>query len=281
MRPIAVAVPCLNEASTIAVVVEEFRRVLPDATIVVIDNASSDGSAAEARRAGATVVHEPRRGKGFVMQAIRAHVRADVVVVVDGDGTYPADEVPQLLAPVLAGRADIAVGTRMANPSRGAMRPVNHLGNIVISRALNALWRTDFTDVLSGYRVLSGAALSAVPLQLGGFETEVELTSRALAQGLAICEVPVSYRARPSGSRSKLRPFRDGWRILKTLAALMRERGPRPARAPGTSVSAEHRHVDTRVVEHGAAAHVGQRVGHERVAGLAVERASEPQPLRQ
>lgn len=220
MTRIAVAVPCLNEASTIGAVVGDFRRVLPDATILVIDNNSTDGSAAEARHAGATVVHEPRRGKGFVMQAIRAHVRADVVVVVDGDGTYPADEVPELLAPVLARRADITVGTRMANPSRGSMRPVNRLGNWVISRAVNTLWRTEFTDVLSGYRVLSAAALSDVPLQLGGFETEVELTSLALARGLTICEVPVSYRARPSGSRSKLRPFRDGWRILKTLAVL-------------------------------------------------------------
>lgn len=280
MSTVAVVVPCLNEASTIEKVVADFRRAVPEARIVVVDNDSTDSSAAIARAAGAVVVREPRRGKGFVMQAILQHAPADVVVIVDGDDTYPASEVRNLLAPMLDGRADMVVGTRLASSTGGAMRPINRLGNAVISHALNVVWGTDFSDVLSGYRALSRRALNAIALRHGGFETEVELTIRAVAQGLAICEVPVSYHARPRGSVSKLRPFRDGWRILATLGAMLSEDRARLT-SPRPSVPRQDRHIDARVVETGAAAEVRQRVGHERVPGLAVEGASEPQALGQ
>lgn len=223
---ITVAIPCYNEAPTIAKVVADFRAELPEADILVIDNASTDESAREAQAAGARVLREKRRGKGFVMQTILETVEGDVCVVVDGDDTYFAEDVHTLLAPVIGDRADMVVGDRLRDASKAALNDLHRFGNRAILAIINGVFRTSFRDVLSGYRVMNRGFMRTVPLITGGFETETELTLQALEKGMVIQEVPIRYRARPTGSFSKLSPFADGYRILITMAVLLRNHRP-------------------------------------------------------
>lgn len=223
---VTVAIPCYNEAPTIAKVVADFRRELPEAEVVVFDNASTDGSAERAREAGARVVREKRRGKGFVMQTIAEHVDADACVIVDGDDTYFAEDVHELLRAVAEDRADMVVGDRLREASREALNDLHRFGNRAILAIINLTFRTRFRDILSGYRVLNRNFLRSVPLITGGFETETELTLQALEKGMLILEMPVRYRPRPAGSFSKLSPFADGYRILITMAVLLRNHRP-------------------------------------------------------
>jgi glycosyltransferase involved in cell wall biosynthesis len=223
---VAVAIPCYNEAPTIAKVVSDFRAQLPEAEILVFDNASTDGSAEKAQAAGARVVREKRRGKGYVMQSILETVDADVCVVVDGDDTYFAEDLPTLMEPVLADRADMVVGDRLRDASAVALNDLHRFGNRAILQIINTVFRTSFRDVLSGYRVMSRSFMRAVPLIAPGFETETELTLQAMEKGMVILEVPIRYRARPAGSYSKLSPFADGYRILITMAVLLRNHRP-------------------------------------------------------
>ena len=221
-----VAIPCYNEATTIAKVVSDFRKELPEAEILVVDNASSDDSGARAAAAGARVVREKRRGKGYVMQTILETVDADVCVIVDGDDTYFAEDVHQLLLPVTSDQADMVVGDRLKEATSVALNDLHRFGNRAILAIINMAFRTDFQDVLSGYRVMNRKFMNAVPLIAGGFETETELTLQALEKGMVIREMPIRYRARPVGSVSKLSPFADGYRILITMAVLLRNHRP-------------------------------------------------------
>ena len=221
-----VAIPCYNEATTIAKVVSDFRKELPEAEILVVDNASSDDSGARAAAAGARVAREKRRGKGYVMQTILETVDADVCVIVDGDDTYFAEDVHQLLLPVTSDQADMVVGDRLKEATSVALNDLHRFGNRAILAIINMAFRTDFQDVLSGYRVMNRKFMNAVPLIAGGFETETELTLQALEKGMVIREMPIRYRARPVGSVSKLSPFADGYRILITMAVLLRNHRP-------------------------------------------------------
>jgi glycosyltransferase involved in cell wall biosynthesis len=223
---VTVAIPCYNEAPTIAKVIADFRARLPEAEVMVFDNDSTDGSAEKARAAGARVVREKRRGKGHVMQSILETVDADACVIVDGDDTYYAEEVHALLAPVLEDRADLVVGDRLGQADSKALSDLHRFGNRVILAIINLVFRTSFRDVLSGYRVVNRNFMRTVPLITGGFETETELTLQALEKGMVIREVPVRYRARPEGSQSKLSPLADGYRILITMAVLLRNHRP-------------------------------------------------------
>jgi glycosyltransferase involved in cell wall biosynthesis len=223
---VTVAIPCHNEALTVAKVVGDFRAQLPEAEILVCDNCSTDGTAEAARAAGARVIREKRKGKGYALQSILETVDSDVCVLVDGDDTYFAEDVHALLEPVLADRADMVVGDRLKSASSEALTHMHRFGNQVILRIINLAFRTSFKDVLSGYRVWNRNFARAVPLITGGFETETELTLQALEKGMAIQELPVRYRARPAGSFSKLSPFADGYRILITMAVLLRNHRP-------------------------------------------------------
>jgi len=226
-RPrVTVAIPCYNEAPTIAKVVADFRARLPESEIVVFDNGSTDESAERARAAGARVVREKRCGKGHVMQAILETVETDACVIVDGDDTYYAEDVDALLAPVAEDRADLVVGDRLGQADSKALSDLHRFGNRVILAMINLVFRTSFRDVLSGYRAVNRNFMRTVPLITGGFETETELTLQALEKGMVIQEVPIRYRARPAGSHSKLSPFADGYRILITMAVLLRNHRP-------------------------------------------------------
>jgi glycosyltransferase involved in cell wall biosynthesis len=215
---IAVAIPCYNEAAAIAIVIAAFRAVLPGAEIVVFDNNSTDGSGAIAREAGARVVPVTDQGKGHAVRAaFQVLAEFDLVVLTDGDGTYPADAAPILLAPVLAGEADMSVGARQPAPGAGAMTLTRGVGNHLIRAAFRLLIGPGNSDLLSGYRVFNRRFRDAVTLRSSGFEIETELASEAVAGKLRVVEIPIEYLPRLAGTQSKLRAFRDGWRIIRTI----------------------------------------------------------------
>jgi glycosyltransferase involved in cell wall biosynthesis len=216
---VAVAIPCFNEAAAIAIVVEQWRTTLPDAEVVVFDNRSTDGTGPRARASGARVVEVPDRGKGNVVRAIFAELAdRDAVILVDGDGTYPAEAAPALLRPIFEDRADMTVGARRPVDEAGAMSPVRGLGNVLIRAAFRVLIGHAPGDLLSGYRGFSRHFLRAVAVKSRGFEIEAELSSEAIARGMRVVEVPVCYRPRIAGTASKLNALRDGVRILATIA---------------------------------------------------------------
>ena len=223
---VAVLIPCYNEAPTIAKVVGDFRRELPGATIYVYDNNSSDDTAALARAAGAIVVAEHRQGKGFVVQSMFRDVAADCYVMVDGDDTYPADQVGALLAPVLAGDADLVVGNRLVEYDHGSYRGFHVFGNHLVVRTINFIFKARLHDVMSGYRAFSRRLVETVPAISRGFEVETELTLQALYRNLVITEVPIHYGVRPAGSFSKLSTFRDGARVLLKIVDIFKAYRP-------------------------------------------------------
>ena len=223
---VAIVIPCRNEAGSIAKVVTDFRRVLPDALVVVVDNSSTDDTAANARAAGATVLRESRRGKGFaVVRGFNATRDADFVVIVDGDDTYPAEAVHSLLDGLRAG-ADMTIGTRLSSFDDGAYRVGHTVGNRLFIGLVRMLFGVRTEDLFSGYRAFTQRFLHLSPLIAQGFEIEAELSMQALAGGFIVTEVPVHYRARGEGSVSKLNTVRDGYRILVALLAFFRDYRP-------------------------------------------------------
>ena len=225
-QSVAVVIPCRNEARSIGKVVEDFRRVLPQARVVVVDNASTDGTALRASEAGATVLHESRPGKGFaVVRGFRATSDAEFVVLVDGDDTYPAEAVHELLEGLRAG-ADMTIGTRLISFEDGAYRPGHTLGNRLFILLVRMLFGVQTQDLFSGYRAFTQRFLALSPLIARGFELEAELSMQALAGSFVVTEVPVHYRARREGSVSKLSTIRDGYRILIALLAFFRDYRP-------------------------------------------------------
>ena len=223
---VAVVIPCFNEEVTIADVVQQFRRELPDARICVFDNNSTDGTVERAQAAGARVLQEARRGKGFVVQSIFRQIDADVYVMVDGDATYPAPAVHALIAPITAGDADMVVGSRLHAQSRSEFKHVNRWANRLVLLLLKLVFRVRLTDVLSGYRAFNRRFVKNLALFGGGFEVETELTIKAVMKGYRIAEIPVDLVARPGQSHSKVRLFRDGMVILSTILTLFRDYKP-------------------------------------------------------
>jgi glycosyltransferase involved in cell wall biosynthesis len=226
-RPsVAVVIPCYNEELTIAEVVRQFRAELPDADIYVFDNNSIDRTVERARAAGARIFHERRQGKGYVVQSIFRKVNADIYIMVDGDGTYPAADVHRLIEPILNDEADMVIGSRLHAQSASRFKSANRLGNKFFLYILNYTLGARITDMLSGYRAFNRGFVKGVPLFGGGFETETELTIKALDRGFRIIEIPVNLTRRPEGSFSKIRIFGDGFLILNTILALIRDYKP-------------------------------------------------------
>lgn len=223
---IAVLVPCYNEAATVGRVVSDFARELPGARIYVFDNNSTDATAEIAAKAGAIVIPEKRQGKGHVVMSMLQKVDADVYVMVDGDSTYPADRVHDILAPVLEDRADHVVGARRAVDAEKAYRPMHGLGNWLVTFLVNRIFSTSLEDVMSGYRAFTRDVALHTPLLSGGFDVETEFTLQTLEKGFVIEEVPVPYLERPEGSHSKLSTYRDGFRVLKRIATILKDFRP-------------------------------------------------------
>ena len=223
---IAVAIPCYQEAPTIGKVVADFRRELPAARIYVFDNNCTDGTAAIAARAGATVIREKRQGKGFVVAAMFDRIQEDILVMVDGDDTYEAGHVHKLLEPVLGGEADMTVATRLTSHGEKSFRPLHVAGNQLVCRIINWMFKSRVTDIFSGYRAFTREAARQIPVTTRGFDIETELTLQALYRGQVIREMPAPYRARPAGSFSKLNTFSDGLRVLLRLFLIVKSYKP-------------------------------------------------------
>lgn len=222
---IAVIVPCLNEEAAIAKVIADFRAALPDALIFVYDNGSSDRTVEVARAAGAIVRIEPLKGKGNVVRRMFADVEADIYVMVDGDDTYDANSAPALIRRLVEESLDMVNGAR-EEKSIDAYRAGHRFGNRLLTGLVALFFGERFTDMLSGYRVMSRRFVKSYPALASGFEIETELTVHALQLRLPIAEQPTPYRERPPASSSKLRTIPDGIRISKLIARLIREEMP-------------------------------------------------------
>ena len=222
---VAVLIPCHNEEVAIGKVVRDFRSALPDACIYVYDNNSKDRTAEVARDAGAIVRRETLQGKGNVMRRMFADIEADVYVLVDGDDTYDAASAPRLIGELLQNNLDMVNGLRQCE-AKEAYRLGHRFGNSLLTGTVSKLFGDRFLDMLSGYRVFSRRFVKSFPALASGFEIETELTIHALELRMPTAELPTPYRARPEGSMSKLRTFRDGFRILRTIAALVKRERP-------------------------------------------------------
>ncbi len=222
---IAVLVPCYNEEATIAKVVRDFRAALPGAVIYVYDNNSRDATAARAKDAGAVVRSETLQGKGNVVRRMFADIEADVYVMADGDDTYDAGAAPMLIARLIDDGLDIVSGKREAT-AVAAYRPGHVLGNRLLTGLTGLMFAVKLADMLTGYRIMSRRFVKSFPSAVEGFGIETELTVHAVRLKVPMAEVPTHYKERPAGSASKLNTWRDGIRILLTIAGLMRRERP-------------------------------------------------------
>jgi glycosyltransferase involved in cell wall biosynthesis len=221
-----VLLPCYNEEATVGQVIDEVRASCPDASIHVFDNNSTDRSAQIAAHKNVPVVRVSRQGKGNVVRAMLKRVDADVYVMLDADATYPAARIPDLIRPVLDGTSDMVVGARLGSPEAGAFRRFHHTGNVILCRVISLIWGARLTDVLSGYRAFTAEVARSLPVVSSGFEVETEMTVQALHYGMTISEVDIEYGARPAGSVSKLRSYRDGFVIALQVFHLLRAYKP-------------------------------------------------------
>ncbi|MET7441871.1 glycosyltransferase family 2 protein [Streptomyces sp. NPDC004082] len=226
MNPsVACVVPCYNEEAAVGKVVRDLRASLPEAIIYVYDNASTDNTVAEAHAAGAVVRHEPRKGKGNVIRRAFADVEADALLIIDGDDTYDASRAREMVDLLFEGPYDQVVGARRESVET-AYRAGHAVGNRMLTGAVRTLFGNDVSDMLSGYRVFSRRFVKSFPALSREFETETEMTVHALSLRLPTVELEVGFKDRPAGSVSKLRTYRDGWRILKLILGLARRQRP-------------------------------------------------------
>ena len=222
---IAVLLPCYNEETAIAQTVAGFRAALPEATVYVYDNNSTDRTREVAAAAGAIVRTERMQGKGHVVRRMFADVDADVYVMADGDATYDAAAAPAMVAQLIDEPLDMVVGARTSQVE-AAYRRGHRLGNRMLTTMLAWTFGRSFTDILSGYRVFSRRFVKSFPVLSAGFEIETEISVHALELRMPVAEVVTAYAARPDGSVSKLNTYADGWRILRTIAMLFRFERP-------------------------------------------------------
>ena len=223
---IVILIPCLNEEITIGKVIHDFQDAIPEAKIIVFDNNSTDRTAVIARKSGAEVIPESRPGKGHVIASMFMKVDADYYVIVDGDDTYSAEHVRKLLEPVMQEQADMAVAVRLAEYTATSFRPLHIFGNNLVRRLVNWIFKSNLSDIMSGYRAYSRELVQSIPILSSGFEVETEMTIRILDYGFRIKEVPLPYRERPEGSASKLRTFHDGFRVLAEIARIAKAYKP-------------------------------------------------------
>jgi len=224
---LAVLVPCYNEETAIAKVVADFRAALPDAAIYVYDNNSTDRTVEAATRAGATVRREQHQGKGHVVRRMFTDIDADIYVLVDGDATYDAPSAPAMIERLVRDRLDMVCAVRV-DRDESAYRPGHRAGNRLLTGFVGHVFGQSFSDMLSGYRVFTRRFVKSFPVLSGGFEIETELTVHALELELPVGEVPTPYYSRPPGSVSKLSTWKDGIRILRTIAKIYRSERPLP-----------------------------------------------------
>jgi glycosyltransferase involved in cell wall biosynthesis len=230
-RPtIAIILPAYNEATTIGPTIDSFWRVIPDAEIVIVNNNSRDATEKIARDklsflgAHGRVINEPRQGKGNAVRRAFSDIDADIYVMVDADLTYPAEMVSMLIQPIIDGKADMVVGDRLSEGhyARENKRRFHGFGNHLVKGLLNCLFGARLKDIMSGYRAFSRKFVKNYPILVEGFQLETDVTLHALDKRFRILEIPVPYKDRPAGSFSKLNTFRDGAKVIFTIAQILR-----------------------------------------------------------
>ncbi len=223
MNKIAVLIPCYNESRTIAKVVHDYKEALPEATVYVYDNNSTDDTAAIAKEAGAVVRYEYKQGKGNVMRRMFMEIDADCYLMVDGDDTYPADSAREMVDAVLNRNADMVIGDRLSSTYYTEnKRKFHNFGNAIVKKSINVLFHSDITDIMTGYRAFSYRFVKTFPVLSEGFEIETEMTIHAIDKNMEVENVIVQYRDRPDGSESKLNTVGDGIKVLFTIVNFYR-----------------------------------------------------------
>ena len=227
MKEIAVLVPCYNESITVAKVVADFKRELPEAKIYVYDNNSTDGTYEIAQEAGAIVRREYRQGKGNVVRAMFRDIQADCYLLVDGDDTYPASAAREMCDLVLEKGADMVVGDRLSTTYfTENKRPFHNFGNQIVRKLVNGIFKGNVQDIMSGLRAFSPMFVKTYPVLSKGFEIETDMTIFALDKNMLVYTIPIDYQDRPEGSVSKLNTFSDGAKVLRTIARLFKNYRP-------------------------------------------------------
>ena len=227
MDKIAVLVPCYNEAQTIKKVVEDFKRVLPQAVIYVYNNNSTDDTAKIAAEAGAIVRNEYKQGKGNVIRRMFREIDAECYIMTDGDDTYPAEFAPQMADMVLNKNCDMVVGDRLSSTYfQENKRPFHNFGNDIVRKSINFLFKSKIKDIMTGFRAFSYQFVKTFPVLSTGFEIETEMTIHAVDKNMAVGNVVIDYRDRQEGSESKLNTFSDGFKGIKTIIRLFKAYKP-------------------------------------------------------
>ncbi len=227
MDRIAVLIPCYNESKTIRKVVEDFRKVLPDAVIYVYDNNSTDGTDEIARKAGAVVRYEYQQGKGNVIRRMFRDIDAECYIMADGDDTYPAEFAPSMAAKVLEKHVDMVVGDRLSSTYfKENKRPFHNFGNSIVRASINVLFKSDIKDIMTGYRAFSYQFVKTFPVLSKGFEIETEMSIHAIDKNMYVENEVIEYRDRPEGSESKLNTYSDGFKVIRTIVRLYRNYKP-------------------------------------------------------
>lgn len=222
----AVLIPCYNEATSIEKVINDFKQQLPDATIYVYDNNSTDNTADIARCAGAVVKHEFRQGKGNVVRSMFRDIDADCYLMVDGDDTYPAENAKEMCQLVEEG-ADMVIGDRLSSTYfTENKRPFHNDGNRLVRFLINKIFNNNIHDIMTGYRALSHTFVKNFPIISRNFEIETEMTIHALDKNFLIRELKINYRDRQEGSVSKLNTYLDGMKVVSTIFMMFRDYRP-------------------------------------------------------
>lgn len=223
MKKIAVLVPCYNEAKTIEKVVTDLKRVLPESTVYVYDNNSTDETAKIAEKAGAVVRNEYQQGKGNVIRRMFREIEAECYIMTDGDDTYPAESAVEMSRLVLEKNVDMVVGDRLSSTYfEQNKRPFHNFGNSIVRKSINTLFKSDIKDIMTGYRAFSYQFVKTFPVLSRGFEIETEMSIHAIDKNMSVENVVIDYRDRPEGSVSKLNTFSDGFKVIKTIMRLWR-----------------------------------------------------------
>lgn len=227
MDKIAVLIPCYNEAKTIAKVVKDYKKALPEATIYVYDNNSTDGTDKIAKDAGAVVRYEYKQGKGNVIRTMFRDIKAECYLMIDGDDTYPSEHARKMCDMILEKKADMVIGDRLSSTYFTENKRLFHnFGNKLVRFCINILFKNKVKDIMTGYRAFSYEFVKGFPVLSKGFEIETEMTIHAVDKNYHLVEVPVNYKDRPEGSVSKLNTYKDGAKVLKTIATLFKEYKP-------------------------------------------------------
>lgn len=227
MDKIAILIPCYNESKTIEKVICDYRKELPEATIYVYDNNSSDGTDEIAKKAGAIVRYEHQQGKGNVIRRMFREIDAECYIMIDGDDTYPAEYAREMADKVLSHGADMVVGDRLSSTYfTENKRPFHNFGNVIVRKSINLLFKNNIKDIMTGYRAFSYQFVKTFPVLSKGFEIETEMSIHAVEKNMQIENVVIDYRDRPEGSESKLNTYSDGIKVLRTIVKLYRNYKP-------------------------------------------------------